>query len=340
MILDRKNPNLVKKYNDFVRNSQYGRLEQDIRRANIKNNRKSVYFYREVEGEISAALSIIYIEDFKVKSNFFYAPRGPVCDPYDLESISYLLEEAQDFAMENGGFLLRLDPEIPYSKDLDDLYRERGLIFRRNEETSSQPLMSLVLELKERNLEEILASFSKNTRKHIRHSYKTGLYTKREGRESLGKFYDMICIMSERAGINHRPYDYFERLFDNFKDQMNLSFTYYEDIPLACSMLIGYGNKCFSIYGASNNEYRNMDQNYQINFEEIKFCIERGYKEYDMGGIFSTDPEDGLYSFKRKFTGDNVVNRIGELDLVLEEEKYQDFMGYKNPHSKRLEGEK
>lgn len=110
-----------------------------------------------------------------------------------------------------------------------------------------------------------------------------------------------------------------------------MSFTTFEDQLLCVSMMICYGKKCFSIYGASNNEYRNMNQNYQINYEEVKYAADHGFKEYDMGGIFSVDEDDGLYTFKRKFTEDNVKNWIGELDIIFDMEKYLTFRKNENP---------
>ena len=81
MILDKENKILVEKYNNFVKNSPYGHFQQDMRWADLKSNWESVYFYIEEAGEIKAALSLIYIKDQKVGKNFFYGPRGPVCDP-------------------------------------------------------------------------------------------------------------------------------------------------------------------------------------------------------------------------------------------------------------------
>ena len=61
MILDKNNKDLVKKYNDFIKNSPYGNFMQDMRWANIKANWDSVYFYVEEDGEIKGALSVIYL---------------------------------------------------------------------------------------------------------------------------------------------------------------------------------------------------------------------------------------------------------------------------------------
>lgn len=44
-----------------------------------------------------------------------------------------------------------------------------------------------------------------------------------------------------------------------------------------------------------------------------------------MGGIFHIDEDNGLYHFKRKFTEDNIVHWIGNIDRVIDAEKYELF---------------
>lgn len=339
MILDKENKILVEKYNNFVKNSPYGHFQQDMRWADLKSNWESVYFYIEEAGEIRAALSLIYIKDQKVGKNFFYGPRGPVCDPKNLEDFTKLIEEAGDFAIENDGFLLRIDPYLPYDADMEKSFKKAGIIFRRDKRRSSQPLLNMVLDINGRSEEEILSSFSKNTRKHLRKSYRDGIYTKTMDEEGLDILYEEIEETALRANIGHRPYSYFKSLYELFKDQIRLSVGYYQDMPVCSSLLLCYGNRATSLYGGSNDEYKTMGQNYQLNFEEIKYCIENNIRYYDMGGIFETDGTDGLYNFKKKFTEDNVFETVGELDVVIDQDQYDLYMKNLNPHYEREENE-
>ncbi|WP_276881126.1 lipid II:glycine glycyltransferase FemX [Anaerococcus tetradius] len=337
MILDKNNPDLVKKYNDFIKNSEYGNFMQDMRWANIKANWNSVYFYVEEEGEIKGALSVIYIRDGKVGKNFFYATRGPVADLHDIDLVKKLIGEASDFARKNDGFLLRIDPLVRFDEKLVKLYEDEGIVIRHDKTTSSQPLLNMVLDIKGRDAEEIFANFSKNTRKHTRKSYRDGIVTKELGEEGVDILYKQVVETAERAGINHRPYEYFKALYDNYKDEIRLSACFYEDDALCSSMLICYGNRALALYGGSSDEHKDMGQNYQINYEEVKYASENDYAYYDMGGIFEADDSDGLYSFKRKFTEENVENLIGEIDIVLDDKLYEEYIKEKNPHFKREE---
>lgn len=331
MQLDKDDLAKVREYNDFVRNSKYGNMCQDTNWALVKNTWNSVYFYLEEDEKIVAALSIIYIHDKDLDSNFYYAPRGPVCDLKEIDKVVSLIDEARNYIEKNGGFLLRLDPEVVYDENLIEAYKKRNLHFIRDEKSSSQPTRSLILDINHRNIDEIFKNFSKNTRKHIRHSYKSGITSQIVGREKVKEFADTIRTMAQRAGIGYRNEDYFKRIFDAFPNDVVMTFTKLGDDLLSVSMMVCYGRKCFSIYGASNNKFRNLSQNYQINYEEAKYAVENGYEEYDMGGIFSVESDDGLYAFKRKFTEDNVKNWIGELDVIFDLTKYMEFRKRSNP---------
>lgn len=339
MILDKNNKILVEKYKDFVKNSPFGHFQQDMRWADLKSTWENVYFYIEESGEIRAALSLIYIRDQKIGKNFFYGPRGPVCDPKNLEDFTKLIEEASNFARKNDGFLLRIDPYMPYDLDMEKTFKEAGLIFRRDKTRSSQPLLNMVLDINGRSEEEILSSFSKNTRKHLKKSYRDGIETKILTEEGIEILYKEIEETALRAKIGHRPYQYFKDLYELFKEEIRLSIAYYQDMPLCSSLLLCYGNRATSLYGGSIGEYKKMGQNYQLNFEEIKYCIENKIRYYDMGGIFETDGSDGLYNFKKKFTEDNVFETMGEIDIVIDPVKYDLYMKNLNPHYEREENE-
>ena len=199
MILDKNNKDLVKKYNNFIKNSPYGNFMQDMRWANIKANWESVYFYVEEDDEIKGALSVLYIRDGKVGKNFFYATRGPVCDLRDIELVKKLIDEASAFAKENDGFLLRIDPLVRRDEDLVKLYAENGITIRHDKTTSSQPLLNMVLDIDGRDGEEIFKNFSKNTRKHTRKSYRDGIETREVGEEGVDILYKQVVDTAERA---------------------------------------------------------------------------------------------------------------------------------------------
>ena len=335
-VLDLQNQDLVRKYETFIETSPYGHMMQSTKWSLVKNNWDRDYVYlTDDEGELIAALSILSVKNDGVHA-FMYAPRGPVCDFYDIDLVARLLEEAAPVMKARNGFLLRLDPEVLYDADLVARYRERGYTFRsaeqEHEKTFTNPRNNMILDLKDKTEEEVMASFSSKQRTKIRKTYKIGLKTRRVHakdvlfKDALDRFYALIEEMAKRQGITHRPYDYFERLLHAY-DNAHIFETYDEEEVLSTCIVVIYNRKAFYIYAASSNNKRNYNSSIQTNYEAIMYALSQGVHEYDFGGIYGFDATDGLYTFKANFCGkEGHKEFIGELDLVTDEGLYKNFL--------------
>lgn len=317
-----------KRYNDFVRNSEYARPMQDTNWSKIKSNWTHDYVYLEENKQIIAAMSVIGIKNTNGK-HFLYAPRGPVCDFKDTKLVEALIKEAEPLKDKYDAFLLRMDPEIIFDEKLVYDYRKMGYDFRSvgiDTHAFTQPRYNMIIDLSSQDEDEIFESFSSKGRYNVRKSIRAGIKTIcKTDQESLDIFYDLTKIMAERQGIGHRPKDYYERLIEYLGGKIFVS--YFEDKALSASLLIPYGNKVYYLYAASSNEMRNKMPNYNMIWEEIKWCLENGYDYLDLGGTFSLDTNDGLYRFKQSFCyPDKYSNFIGELDVVYDREKYEEFL--------------
>ena len=316
------------RYIDFVRNSPYAKPMQDPNWSKIKNNWTSDYVYLEENKQIIAALSVIGIKNTNGK-HFLYAPRGPVCDFWDFDLVERLIEEAAPLKDKYDAFLLRIDPEILFNEKIIYEYQNRAYEFRTYPLTNhafTQPRHNMVLDINFRDEDELLASFSTSCRRNIRKAYKNKLKTiHTKDLSEVDTFYELTKIMAERQGIGHRPKDYFQRLMEYMDG--HIFTTYYNDKALSSSLLIPYNDKVYYLYAASSNENRELMPNYQMIWEEIKWTMKNGYRYFDFGGVFSLDIKDGLYRFKEGFTrSEGIYNFIGELDVVYDEEKYQEFI--------------
>lgn len=321
----------------FVASSPYGMMMQSPRWAKVKANWNSDYIYLTDEaGKIRASLSIISITQ-KDGSVFMYAPRGPVCDLRDTETVQALLAEAAEVAKQRGGFLLRIDPEVSYDTDLVETYRQLGYVVRSREITDpkafSNPRCNMVLDLKGKTHEDFLAGLNKKVRYRIRRTYADGLTTAIYNISDanfdtyLEQFYALIVEMAARQGISYRPKNYFEALFAAFSDTRLLITVDPQGEPISGAIVACYNRKAFYIYAGTSTRMRELSPSMQTNNEGIKYAIENGYTEYDMGGIFSTDPENGLYQFKRQICGEGGLRElIGEIDVVYDEAQYQAYI--------------
>lgn len=92
-ILQQNDAAAVARYTEFVTRSPWGNLMQDRGWAHVKKGWVGEQVYLEQNGEINAAMSIIFAPAVAGRT-LAYAPRGPVCDPYDTETIAALMREA------------------------------------------------------------------------------------------------------------------------------------------------------------------------------------------------------------------------------------------------------
>ena len=339
-ILDLSNSKAIARYEEFVASSPYGHVMQSLNWAKVKNNWDSDYVYLQDDaGNITAALSILSVKN-DGEHAFMYAPRGPVCDFKDIDTVKALVIEASPVIEKRNGFVLRMDPEFAYDEDVLATYRNAGItnlvITTRgaDEHSFSNPRMHMIADISMGSHEGFLQTVKSKNKNKIKVPYKHGLETLRFHRgdsgfeQALDKFYDLTKIMAERQGITYRPKDYFVRLFNAFPSE---AVTLYEtrtpkEEVLSCAISLSFNRKCFYIYAASSNEKRNLRPNYQMNNEAIKDAIEQGYSQYDMGGIYEVDNSGGLYSFKKAFCGeDGLMEMIGQFDWVYDPDVYQEF---------------
>lgn len=338
-ILDLSNSEEVARYEEFVASSPHGHVMQSLNWAKVKENWDSDYVYlQDDSGNITAALSILSIKN-DGEHAFMYAPRGPVCNFRDIDTVKALVKEASPVIEKRNGFVLRMDPEFAYDEEVLANYRNAGMgnlvITTRgtDEHSFSNPRMHVIADISMGSHEEYFQTVKRKKRTMIRLPYKHGLETIRlhrnqEGFEkSLDTFYDLTKVMAQRQGITYRPKDYFVRLFNAYPPPaVTLYETKLNDQVLSSAIVLGYNKKAFYIYAASSNEHRELYPNYQMNNEAIKDAIDQGYSEYDMGGIFDLNPAAGLYRFKKTFCGENgLMEMIGQFDWVYNSDAYSKF---------------
>lgn len=337
-VLNKSDEVKTREYEEFIKTSPYGHFMQSINWAKVKNNWESDYVYLENKnGKITAAMSIISVKNDD-KHSFMYCPRGPVCDINDLSVVKELLKEALPVIKKRNGFLLRMDPEIKYSDELLAKYENANIDNLRimsvgnDEHAFSNPRMHMIADISMHDYDKYLETVSSNHRNKIRKGYRSNLETLRirkndkDFQKALNTFYELTKIMAERQNINFRPIEYFQKLFDAFNDVV-LYQTRDEEEVLSSCIVITYNKKSFYAYAASSNNKRKLYPNNQMNNEALKDAIEKGSSQYDMGGIFSVDDNNGLYRFKKIFCGESgLFDMLGQLDFVYDENLYNKFL--------------
>ena len=328
-ILDKNDSAKVQEYEDFIKNSPYSNAMQDMSWAKVKNNWINEYVYLEENGKIRAAMSVLGIKAIDDKM-FLYAPRGPVCDFYDIETTKKLIDEAKPLFEKYNAFLLRMDPCVQNDQDLVKKYRDQGFTFRSDGEdihSFSNPRYEIMLTVEGKSEEDLMAGFSSMTRRHIRTAIKAGVSTRwSRSQEDLDTFYALTEIMANRHGITYRPKEYFERLLAAFP-QIEICTCEYEGEPIASMIAFPYKDTLWYIYGATQTMRGKISPGYICIWDLIQRAKKLNLKKFNMGGVYSLSVDDGLYFFKYGFCkADEPCLWIGDLDVVIDDDAYSKFI--------------
>ncbi|MDD7593312.1 MAG: peptidoglycan bridge formation glycyltransferase FemA/FemB family protein [Peptoniphilaceae bacterium] len=305
----------------FLESSPYATFYQVEAWSRVKANWDRDVFYQERGGAIEAAIQVLSVTNAKAGKKMYYAPRGPVCDLNDFDVLLPLIDEVKSYVQEQGGYLLKIDPQVPYDTALAQRLRDAGIPLCYKMYSYVQWPMSMTLPLTFADLDEAIQSFTKLTRKEVRKAYRQNLQLIVGAREDIPEFYRITVEMSERKGVAHRPIDYYYQLYDAFGDHVRMTFAAYEGRKIACSLLLSFNGWAYALYGADTLEV-DLGQSYFLDCEEIRYAIETGMNYYDLGGVKSLHPENGLYRFKRKLTNDHVFFWIGNMEFVFDEAAY------------------
>ena len=261
-----------------------------------------------------------------------YVSKGPALDYADVDLARSVIKELEKRANRFGVVWLKIDPDViaatgvPGSDDdrTDDngseisrMLRKRGWRFS---DSQVQFRNTLTIDLS-RSEDEILAAMSGNTRRKIRVATKKGVTIRAGSIDDLPLLYQLYRVTGERDGFLIRPFDYYQRAWEEFMRNglAHALIAEYGGKAIAQVILFHFGRKCWYFYGASSNKERERMPNYALQWEAIKWAKAQGYAAYDMWGapeVFDkSDGMWGVYQFKRGFRG-KLIRHIGAWDFA------------------------
>ncbi|MCK8638807.1 lipid II:glycine glycyltransferase FemX [Fructobacillus fructosus] len=340
-VLDLTNKTAVKKFQDFVRTQDGGQVTQDPKWCELKANWGHLYLYREnAAGELTAAMAVLTIEAVPGKL-LAYCPKGPVADIDNVDLIKSLVQEALDNLPDNV-FLLRMDPEVLYNKELNAQYEAAGFVTRNTNVTymhgNIQPRRNVNLFYDGRgegaevitNEDELMHHFKSDYRNQIRRAIKDGVtITSGRSKEDIDAFFETYKMMAKAQNITHRPIDYFYRMQELWADDpaFRVFLAHFDGQVVAAGIGFAYGDKIWYMYAGSNRAYAKHYGPYLVQWEMLKWGLSEKKTRYDFGGVGSFTPDDGLYKFKHGFAyHDPHVEYIGELDWVVDQAAYEKYL--------------
>lgn len=315
---------MIDKYESFIQANPKGHFMQSPGWAKVKSFWKNEIIVVEDEnGEIKGSMSMLIRKIPFLPCTMMYSPRGPVCDSHDSATMKELLDKAKILAKKHRSYVLKFDPDIEKEDTaFEEIVKKLGCKVSGGLKPYEgiQPRFVFRLYIGNRSPEEIMQSFHHKTRYNIRLAQKRGVECKVGSREDLADFHKLIVETGIRDKFIVRSREYYEKVYDSLgPEHVRVFMAYYDGKPIAGTVAIVFGNKCWYLYGASSNEYRNLMPNYLLQWEMIKFTIESGCEIYDFRGITGDLREDnplyGLYKFKKGFNG-KFTEFIGMIEYV------------------------
>ena len=335
-------------YKEFLEKNDRCNFQQSIEWGKVKESWKNeIIISRNDNNEIIGGMSIL-IRKIPVFGNTLYVSRGPICDAHDENVLKDLTDGLKELGKKYKAFTIKWEPDI---KSDDIKFREivTKLGFKIKDDAKDfsegiQPRYVFRLDIKDKTEEEVFAAFHSKTRYNVRLATKKGVEIREGTREDLKDFHKIMEITGKRDAFMIRPLAYFEKMYDELApEHLKLMMAYYEGKPIYGIIDIIYGNKILYLYVASSNEHRNLMPNYLLQWEMIKYSIEKKKHMYDFRGVVGvvdeSHPQYGLYRFKKgfnaeftEFLGEVYINRkpIVYKMYKISEKLYKKLAGLKN----------
>ena len=269
------------------------------------------------DGKITGTMAVLVRRLSGLPWSMLYAPRGPVCNYDDAETLRALFSAAGALARREHAYKFTTDPDVSAPcPALAETLTAFGAVKKPPAAGFSniQPQYVVRLELAGKTEAELLQAMHQKTRYNIRLARRRGVEIRRCGSEALSDFQRLMEETGQRDGFGIRPQAYFEALLKSLGEHARLYMAFLEDRPIAGAIAIGYGDKVWYLYGASSNQCRSAMPNYLLQWTMIQWALERGARLYDFRGIPpEMDEGNGLWRFKRGWGGTR-VEFIGEFE--------------------------
>ena len=262
----------------FIRSHPKGHFLQSPawRRVKARWGWRGVLVRRE--GQITGALSLL-LRKLPAGITLLYAPRGPVCDLGDRDTLEQLFQGARQTAKETGGCALLLDPDILES-DHAFWANMAALGFQLRQVSGfdgTQPRFVFRLDIGGKSEEEIFGGFSSKTRYQVRLARRKGVevacWAGDEGvpEQVLSQFSALMEETGKRDHFLVRSEAYFRTLLEALGPSARLYLASLAGEAIAGTIAVQYGDKTWYLYGASSNRHRDAMPNYLLQWEMIRW---------------------------------------------------------------------
>lgn len=233
-----------------------------------------------------------------------YSPQGPVLSALgDQEACQALLRAAAEKLRHDRIFQLKCDPEWPM-----DNPETRSLIVGcglRPARFDIQHRNTWLVDL-EGGIDAVSARIPATTRYSVRVAARKGVVvTQEHGPEAVSTFYSLHMDTVGRKQFHSRPLSYYQAAAEALGATIFIAAL--DGTPLAAGFTIAFGRRLVHLYGGTSDSVPSARASYALQWEMIKWGVERGCRIYDMWGVprrfDRADPAHGYAAFKTNWGG-------------------------------------
>ena len=246
------------------------------------------------------------------KLSYLYIPHGPVLKKeLSKDEERKLLALLEEIANKNKAVFIRIDFWPTNLKTLSTNAWQEAPIYSYHS-AFFQPRFEWALDLEQQE-KDLLAKMHPHCRYNIKLADKKGIQIIKVSGQDLinyfAAFYSLMIETSKRDKFSLHPKSYYQHLFEEASDHIELFFAKYNEQYLAVDLIYYEGNVANWIFGGSSNNYRNLKPTFLLQWQSILSAKEKGYKYYTFGGAFNPDyPKlynsyKGITDYKRNYGG-------------------------------------
>jgi len=241
------------------------------------------YFYAERDGQLTAIAPLFLISNWIMGRCLLSVPFGAYggISAADPESEEALLNHIKSLAVSE---------QVSY---LELRNRSGRLLegFHPNElyVTFTSPISA--------DNDKNLKALPKDTRYMIRKAQKAGLEA-RHGTDQLRVFYDLFAHSMRKHGTPSFPYELFENLIHEYRDQVDLLVVYAGSKPISGTLSLFFQDSVLPYYAGAGPEATRYAANSFMYWKLMEMSAEKGIRKFDFG---RSKKGTGAYDFKTQW---------------------------------------
>ena len=272
----------------------------------------------------------------------WYIPKGPGVTT--VPQVRDIVPALRAFAVKNGVFAIKIDPELPKTDDAVQAFRDLGL----TPAPYIQPNISTVLLDLSPDLDTILNNLNQKGRHAIRRAERDGVTVERVpvNDSNCHAFYDLLAQTAGSQGFANslRPYEYYQKFWQRFADARlgQMFFAYHDGQLVAGAFALVFGDKSTYKDGASKRVEGAYGVTHFVQWHVMQWAKEQGSFTHDLCGSPPSSQIDnpahpwyGVGLFKTSFNK-QVTDYVGTFDIVVKPQQYKWWIKFGERAAKRL----